>query len=246
MQLNGPQLYVLSSNSGDQNDPEQQQMKIPGAMEEGLSHYDISAFVDRIAGTIDFCVNGRRVGRAGNLAARRLPGIGKTVSVQTYRMSEGQLALSQMAVIPWSGQLPAPGAGAAEAITALSNGDAVFGTPTGMTDGKWKLESDVGPLELPAEKVQAVEFGGELQPVAAVGRLRLVDGSALLVDRFEWTPDGLAAHHALFGDLHFPASAVRELVFRPAPVRLPAPVEDAKKNAPADRAMPMPRGFIRF
>jgi len=123
--------------------------------------------------------------------------------------------------------------GDADPVTVLTNGDAAPGVPEFLAESGWHLENEIGPLDLPAENVRAVEFGGRMQPVAATGRLRLVDGSALLVDRFQWAGNEVSAHHAIFGDLHLPARAVSELIFAPAPVRAPT-VEEPKKAAKKD------------
>jgi hypothetical protein len=208
---------------------------------ENVRQLSLRAFVNGPVGTIDFYVNGYFIGRTGQTAAERLPGVGKSLAIDTYTYGRGsQILLSQVSVMPWSGELPHPGETAP--TTVLANGDVAAGAPTSLTDGHWKLESDIGPLDLPVEKVQAVEFGGEMQPATAAGRLRLVDGSALLVDRFEWKGGELTAHHALFGDLKVPAGAVGELIFNPAPVIAPT-VQVPKKTAKKDE--PQPQNFVR-
>jgi hypothetical protein len=136
-----------------------------------------------------------------------------------------EIVLSQLTIVPWSGEIPRFGQGAP--VTVLANGDAAEGVPASLTENRWQLGSDLGDLDLPVDKVQAVEFGGEMQPVSAAGRLRLVDGSALLVDRFQWDGGNVTAHHPVFGDLRLRGSDVSELIYSPAPVRPPA-VKDPK------------------
>lgn len=176
--------------------------------------WNVRAFVNGPEGTVDIYLNGRLIGRTGESPKLRVPGVGRNVCIQVTTRDRCQMVLPQVAVLPWSGQLPM--AGATVPATVLSNGDLTTGVPTRLSDGQWRLESDIGTIDLPAEKLRAVEFGGEMQPVVAAGRLRLVDGSVLLVDRIQWAPNGLSAHHALFGDLKLAAGAVTELIFNPA------------------------------
>ena len=229
LQDEGVSLTAFSPK--DQNNVQPREFKIPPRGGESVNQSRIRAFVNRRAGTIDFCFNDHFIGRSGDSAASRFPGIGRSVALQATASDRIPLVLSQVVVLPWSGVLPA--VTAAEPAIVLTNGDVTNGSPTALADGRWKLESDVGPLDLPMEKVQAFEFGGEMQPVAAAARLRLVDGSTLLVDRFEWKNGQWTAHHALFGDLRIPASAVGELIYNPAPVR-PATIENPGKAATKD------------
>jgi len=219
-------VSLTAFSQKDQNNVQPRELKTPPPGDASVNQSRIRAFVDRRAGTIDFCFNDHFIGRSGDSAASRFPGIGRSVAVQATLDDRTPLVLSQMAVLPWSGQLPT--ARASEPAIVLTNGDVTNGSPTALADGRWILESDVGPLDLPMEKVQAFEFGGDMQPVAAAARLRLVDGSALLVDRFEFKNGQWTAHHALFGDLNIPANAVGELIYNPAPVR-PATIENSGK-----------------
>ena len=199
--------------------------KVPDAS----SRLALRVFVDRKAGTADFFLNGALVTRIGQQANERLPGLGEIVSVSASEQKEMTSILSNLWIGPWNGELPRIGAGV-PAATALSNGDAAPGAPEKWHDGKFLVETAAGPLELPLEKVQAVEFGGAMAPERAAARIRLADGCAVNVDGFRWDGKELAAHSAILGDLRLAAGAVSELIFDPAPVRAPrGPV--AKKLA---------------
>jgi hypothetical protein len=204
---------------------------------ENIRQFSLRAFVNGPAGTVDFCLNGYHLGRTGQTAGERLPGLGKGISIDTYTYSRTQMILSQVSITPWSGEIPK--AGETGPLTVLANGDVATGIPALLPDGRWRLESEIGPLELPVGKVQAVEFGGEMQPATAAARVRMVDGSALLVDRFQWAGGELTAHHAVFGDLRIPAASVGELIYDPSPVRPPTMV-DPKKIARKDNTPVQP------
>jgi hypothetical protein len=226
--LSAYQMNINAQNPKAPNGGGNREVQIREKIGENARQFSLRAFVNGPSGTIDFFLNGHNLGRTGLSAADRLPGVGKSISIDTYTYGRAQMLLSDVTITPWSGELPRFGSTAA--ITLLANGDAVAGQPAALIDARWRLESEIGPLDLASDKVQAVEFGGEMQPARAAGRLRLVDGSALLVDRFQWTSSELTAHHALFGELRIPASAVSELIYDPTPVR-PATVADPKKLA---------------
>ena len=209
-------------------------------MPEANLRMALRVFVDRKLGTTAFYLNGALILRTGQQAAERLPGLGEIVSITASpNQGDSVTILSNLWVGPWDGELPRPGEGVPP-VTALANGDLAPSAPAKMQDGKFIVESEAGPLELPLEKVQAVEFGGVMAPVQAAARVRLADGCAVNVDGFRWDGKNLAAHSATLGDLRFSAGAVSELIFDPAPVRAPRlPV--AKKLAQKDQADAAPQ-----
>ena len=194
-------------------------------------------FVDRKAGTADFLLNGALVARTGQNAGERLPGIGEVVSISVSQQEDSAVVLSNLWVGPWTGELPRAGEGT-PAATALTNGDAAPDVPDKWRDGKFTIETAAGPLELPLEKVQAVEFGGVMTPEKAAGRIRLADGCAVNVDGFRWDGKELAAHSAILGDLRLAAGVVSELIFDPAPARPPRTPVAKKLAQKADAGAP--------
>jgi hypothetical protein len=240
MNLSSYEMNLYVRNPKMPNGMANREMQFRDKIGENVRQLSLRAFVNGPAGTIDFYLNGYNIGRVGQTAADRLPGVGKSLAIDTYSYGRSQMLLTDITIMPWSGELPRFGNNGP--VTVLANGDVTASLPTSLTDGRWRVESEIGPLDLASDKVQAVEFGGEMQPTKAVGRLRLVDGSALLVDRFQWTGGELTAHHAGFGDLRLSASAVSELIYDPAPAR-PATVADPKKVAQKnnDQANPIRR-----
>ena len=190
--------------------------KVPDAS----SRLGLRVFVDRNAGTADFFLNGALVTRVGQLANERLPGLGEVVSVSASQQEDSPSILSHLWIGPWNGELPRVG-DSAPSVTALTNGDAAPAAPDRWLNGKFLVETAAGPLELPQEKVQAVEFGGVMAPEKASGRIRLADGCTLSVDSFRWDGRELTAHSTALGDLRLPAAAVSELIFNPSPIRPP-------------------------
>ncbi len=228
-------LYMNSPKSRQR--PNYKNIELREKLPDASSRLAVRVFVDRKAGTADFYLNGVSVARIGQQAAERLPGIGETVSITAHaQQEESPVILSNLWIGPWNGEPPRPGEGVPP-VTALANGDSAPSVPVKMQDGKAVVESAAGALELPLEKVQAVEFGGVMTPEKAAGRIRLVDGCAVSVESFRWDGKDLAAHSAILGDLRFAAGAVGELIFDPAPVRPPRSPA-AKKLAQKAEAEP--------
>lgn len=211
-------LYMNSPKARQR--PNYKNVALSDKVPDASSRMALRVFVDRTAGTADFFLNGAFVARVGQQQGERLPGLGEVMSVTASQQEDSTSILSSLWIGPWNGELPRLGEGV-PAATALTNGDAAPATPEGWRDGKFLVETPAGMLELPLEKVQAVEFGGVMAPEKAAGRIRLADGGVVSVDAFRWDGRELTAHSAALGELRLPATAVNELIFNPAPVRPP-------------------------
>ena len=228
-------LYIYINNPKARGRQNSKNISLRDKLPDASSRQALRVFVNRTAGTADFYLNGALVARTGQQATERLPGLGEVVSITANpNQVESAMILSNLWVGPWDGELPRPGEGVPP-VTALANGDLAPNAPAKVQDGKFVVESEAGSLELPLEKVQAVEFGGAMAPEQAAARVRLVDGCTVHVDGFRWDGKNLAAHSATLGDLRLSAGAVSELIFDPAPVRPPR-LPAAKKLAQKDQA----------
>jgi hypothetical protein len=174
------------------------------------------------AGTCDIVINGVHITRIGSEKKDRLQKGQYTVRVVPYPNQTS--LLSNLWVGPWNGEIPHTETEAA-ATTALTNGDVAPGVPKSLHEGKLTIDSELGELIFPLEKTLAVDFGGALESRRASARLRLDDGTTLDVETFRWEGDALTAHSATFGELHLPATAVREIVYDPALARAPLAVK---------------------
>ncbi|HEY2342082.1 MAG TPA: hypothetical protein VGH90_03580, partial [Chthoniobacteraceae bacterium] len=59
--------------------------------------------------------------------------------------------------------------------------------------------------------------------------LRLVDGSVIHADTFQWDGNELTAHSQTLGDIRIARDNLAELVLHPAPIRRPLPIKLRKK-----------------
>lgn len=180
---------------------------------------DFRFLVDTNAGTCQVMINGVSALRLGKNARDRLTKTDYCIRLQPFANPKS-VFFSNLQVLPWNGDAPAASA-TDPPSTLLRNGDTVPAAPRGLQEGRWTLESDLGPMQLPADKILMADFGGSTSSQPAAGRIRLIDGSILNLDTAQWTGDGLNAHHAVLGNIHVPLSAVAEIVVAPTPLHAP-------------------------
>ena len=187
-------------------------------------------FVNSVAGTADVLLNGVLVTRIGQQADERSPGINFTALFGGLGADGSPAILSNLWVGPWDGELPQADT-AWHACTTLANGDASTNIPTVLEQGNYLLETEVGPVRMPAASVSAIAFGGKPEHGHCAARLRLVDGSVVHVSSFECRDRALTSRSEIFADLHLPLESVAEIILDPAPAREP-PGPPPKKPAP--------------
>ncbi len=196
----------------------------------------VRIFVDKKTGTCDWFFNGVSIVHLGHDPSERLSESQYTARLQLYPGVTAANVVSNLWIGPWNGELPRSVAPGGPALS-LVNGDVAFGNPKSIQNGTWSVEGDVGPLDIPTERVLAADFGGELQPRRSAARLWLVDGTVLTVDDFQWKERELTAHSATVGELRLPLGAIAELIYDPA---LPhAPMTPESKDL-AQKAAPEP------
>ncbi len=191
-----------------------QRIQLSDKFKNMRSRVSVRVFVDRKAGTAAFFLDGLLLAKTG----RQVAGLGESVSFGAGSFSTSRAVFSNLAILPWNGELPGKDADTGPR-TVLVNGDVALGAPVELRDGKFLIESEDGLFEPPAEKVQAIEFGGVFAPERAGARIRLADGCALHVDAFRFDHRELTAHSAILGAVRIPAAEVSELILDAAPVR---------------------------
>ena len=232
------QLQLMVMNRRGQGGPNMRTIDLTDKFAEASTRVNLRIFVNAKLGTVDLFLDGVAVAQVGHLPSERCPGIGDEIELGPYATGGSPTILSNLWIGPWSGELPSPGD---QPQVCLVNGDVTRGTAAEVHDGRLRLESEVGEIEMPLEKIEAIDFGGAFAPQPAVGRVYFQDGSALNVESFRWDASGLAARSATLGDLRLPAAAVRELILSPALPRAPhplAPEKPAKKREDTDSPPP--------
>lgn len=218
------ELYLSVSDPTGAHRTESHNFSLVGKVPEMTSRLSFRLFVDLKTGASDVFVNGLHAIHLGDVAAERFTKGEYALQLRTVPTGWVPNVFSNLWIGPWNGDLPSPDKVGA-ASTGLTNGDVLPAAPKEMRDGKWIIESDLGSLELPAEKIVAVDFGGmpNVQPVVA--RVRLLDGSTLNLDEFAWQGNELTARSTLFGSFRLPIEKIAELVYDPALPSVPMAVK---------------------
>jgi hypothetical protein len=228
--FSGMELYVnvMNSTRGQRF----HQVALGGKMGKLSTRLSFRVFINSVLGTVDIMMDGTLIARIGQQGDERAPGIGQAVQIGGLAYDGKPLIYSNLWIGPWDGELPREET-TGHTSTALANGDVTPGVPSALKDGQYLLQTEVGPLQLPAAAISAIAFGGESAQTRSAARLRLVDGSIVHVSSFECMDRSLASHSELFGDLHLPMESIDEIVFAPEPLRIP--LEPAPKK-PAQAA----------
>jgi hypothetical protein len=191
-----------------------------GRLGQRTSRVSLRVFADVAGRKAQVFINGVHATTLAHRPGQRVWHGVSQARVTAIARGDVPVILSNVRVLPWDGELPSPSSDAA-ASTLLKNGDVTPHAPTELRGGKFHIESEIGSIEVPADGVMAIKFGGALAPEKVAGRIRLVDGSVMNVDTFRWDHGELTAHSAALGEMRVPAAAVAELVYDPTPVRAP-------------------------
>jgi hypothetical protein len=226
--LSYSQLQVVVMSANQQRQSRWRDIPLEEKIGNTNSMRAVRLFVDTVAGTCDVVINDVLVARLGQADDERLSKSSYTLRIQPYPNQGSPGVFSNIWVGPWNGDLPLTAIGET-GCTELANGDIIPATPKLMQNGKLKIDSELGELELPVEKALDVDFGGGPDKHQAAARFRFSDGTVVNVDGFTWDGLELKAHSAWLGDLRLPADAVSELIFEPALPRPPSSTVSKKR-----------------
>jgi hypothetical protein len=215
--FSGMEMYVNVAHGG--RGQKARQIALGGKLGKFSTRLSFRVFVNSTLGTADIMLNGTLVARIGQQADERAPGLDQAVQFGGLSYNGKPIIFSNLWIGPWDGELPRPETG--HPFTALANGDVAASAPSMLKDGKYLLETEVGPLRLPPESVSAIALGGEPKAAHSAARLRLVDGSIVHVASFDCRDGALTGHSDVLGDLHLSVKSIEEIVFDPRPWREP-------------------------
>ncbi len=118
---------------------------------------------------------------------------------------------------PWNGLAPGKETDATPESIALTNGDEVAGTVELATPTMMRMASEVGPLDLPIERLTAVDFGGPAVERRAQTRLQLAGQGALTISAWRIENDTVICRSEIAGDLKLPTASIQEIIFVTSP-----------------------------
>jgi hypothetical protein len=222
-------LQMFVNSRKPRGGPNWRHVMLEGKVPEPRSRRRVRLFIDAKKGTADIFLDGVLISRVGQQESERMPGLGGRIQIYAQGASQVPLVFSNLWLGPWNGELPTTTS--APAGVALTNGDFATGTLGEFTDGKVRMESEIGPLELPVDKVVSVTFGTSTEPAKAAARIRFRDGTAVHVDSYKFAEGKLVAKSPLLGEINADARVIAEIVVRPPPVRPPQTVLAKKEDA---------------
>lgn len=212
----GVRVSVLSMPPKGERQPKFKQFDLSSKIPRQTSRVAIRLFVDSGRGTLDIYLNGLRCGDAGRTPEAPIAGIGDFLQITPDAGSE---IISDLRITPWDGELPADGS--EEQRLILRNGDISVGGLGELQNGQISTESDIGPLTIPLERIETIDFGGWPDPPKCAARARLADGSVISFASYEWDGSRLAGKSAMFGSLEIAEGLLQEIIFDPLPMRFP-------------------------
>jgi hypothetical protein len=136
------------------------------------------------------------------------------------QLGQGYARVSNIRVSAWDGKFDDLGGApvrAREDLVRLANQDKVAGTVKAIRDGKLNLATAYATLDVPLERVVAIEFGSEsaAPPAPGAGDVRLLfaDRGALTLQLERWTPQEVMGRSPAYGPLKLDPAAFSVLQF---------------------------------
>ncbi|EDY19572.1 hypothetical protein CfE428DRAFT_2748 [Chthoniobacter flavus Ellin428] len=214
MQLHSQGIYIYDLNPGDRaRGMVPQQIPFEGKLKPDANRRHVQLLANRDAGQLTVLVDGVVITHFGTKPGKppRQLGRGLMLSPQINI----PCTFSNIWIGPWNGRVPGktPASDDNQDTAILSNGDEAPGTVEIATPSSVKLASEVGPLELPLERVTMIDFGGAPAERTVGARLHLAGAGALTVDSYHVENDTITCRSEMVGDLRLPLHAVQELVF---------------------------------
>lgn len=223
MQLHSQGLYIYDMNPGVRARAGMvpQQIQFEGKLKPDANQRHVQLLANRDTGQLTVLVDGVVITHFGAKpgAPPRQLGRGLMLSPQINL----PCTFSNIWVGPWNGRVPGktPASDDNQDTAILTNGDEAPGAVDVATPTTIKLTSDVGPLELPLDRVTMIDFGGAPVERTLGARLHLAGAGTLTVGSYHVENDAITCRSDMVGELHLPLHAVQELVFS-----IPKPPQD--------------------
>jgi hypothetical protein len=132
---------------------------------------------------------------------------GKGLVIKNF--SNDSLHITNFRVSRWNGaaleQKPRVDHQGEKDLAVLSNADRMQGRVLGIAGGKLLMQSDLGELPMPLDRVQSIYFGKvknpPSRPAPGTVRLKLKDGGAMTGKLLEWKDGVVKFKSAIFGEV---------------------------------------------
>ncbi len=212
---------------------QQLQVQFRDKVRPDATQHRVRVLADRTAGRMTLLVDGVVVGQFGPKAGAPPRNLARGLGL--IPQQNMAITFANLWVAPWNGRVPGapPTASAGPDSVLLANGDEAQGTIGTATPETLQIEAEVGPLDLPVNRLTMIEFGDRSEEPASGVRLRLTDRSMLTVASYRIENDTVICQSAMAGELKFPLSAVQELVFARSSSPAAKPDEKPGSTKPA-------------
>jgi hypothetical protein len=167
---------------------------------------------DRASGRLVIVVDGALIAQVVRKAGERATNLGQGVAF--YPQMRKACTFSNLWLGPWDGQLPdteAASQGLPHSVL-LANGDEATGRIVSATPDLVRIETEVGELELPAERMVMSRMGTS-EPARGAARLRLTGVGTLTVSNFVVENGKIHCKSTVAGNLELPLTALQEIAF---------------------------------
>lgn len=230
LQVHNQGLYVYDLNPGvrGRGGMVPQQIQFEGKVKLDARQRHVQLLANRDTGQVTILIDGVVItkygGKPGTPPRQLARGIMISPQVNLPCM------FSNIWVGPWNGQIPGktPQSDVSQDTAILSNGDEAPGAVEVATPATVKLTSEVGPLDLPLDRVTMIDFGGAPVERTLGARLHLAGAGCLTIGSYHVEKNTVTCRSEMVGELHLPLHAVQELVFSP-PKMVPADPNTAKE-----------------
>lgn len=223
MQLHSQGLYIydMSPTVRARGAMMPQQIQFEGKLKPDANQRHVQLLANRDTGQLIVIVDGVVVTHFGGKPGSppRQLGRGLMLSPQLNL----PCSFSNIWVGPWNGRVPGktPASDDNQDTAILTNGDEAPGSVDIATPNSIKLTSEVGPLDLPLDRVTMIDFGGAPVEKTLGARLHLAGAGTLTVGSYHVENDTITCRSDMVGELRLPLHAVQELVFS-----IPKPPQD--------------------
>jgi hypothetical protein len=209
----GLNIYDLNPGVRGRAGVAPQQTQFDDKLKPNTNHRHIQLLANRDTGQLTVFVDGVLVTRFGSKSAANPRKLGRGIMLSPQPGLSG--SFSNIWVGPWSGQMPAdmvPADPNPESVT-LNNGDETEGAVELATPNSVRLTSDIGPLDLPVDRLTMIDFGGPSPESTPGTKLHLTGLGTLTVTACRIEEGAVHCKSEAVGDLNLPLAALREIVF---------------------------------
>jgi hypothetical protein len=195
-----------------------QQVQFDGKIKNDASHRRVRLLADRPAGKLIVVIDGVVIGQIARKPGEGLRNFGRGFSLMPQ--AAAPCAFSNLWIGPWDGRVPGRSGAPQEAENTphsllLVNGDEARGIVESASPQAVKLQSELGAIEVPAERLTMVQFSETPVEPRPAARLRLRAGGVLTLRSYRVEGDVVHCRSEVAGDLAVPRAAIGEIVFAP-------------------------------